>query len=153
MLLGSMGRMREILQSGTPVEVVRPVSEPSRGVVLSIDIWGLRPLFDDLCAKLAAEHGWAVAAVEPYPRLTNLPFEFEPRLAAADTLRDEDVLGDLVAAADLLGTRRTAVIGFCMGGMYAMKAASLGRFDRAVAFLWSTPCPCVLEVERTCRTT
>jgi dienelactone hydrolase len=26
------------------------------------------------------------------------------------------------------------VIGFCMGGMYALKAAGTGRFDRAVSF-------------------
>ena len=29
---------------------------------------------------------------------------------------------------------RVGVIGFCMGGMYALKAAGTGRFDRAVAF-------------------
>jgi carboxymethylenebutenolidase len=27
-----------------------------------------------------------------------------------------------------------AVLGFCMGGMYTLKAAGLGRFDRAVSF-------------------
>ena len=36
-----------------------------RGLVLSPDIAGLRPLFDDLCAQLSEEHGWAVIAPEP----------------------------------------------------------------------------------------
>ena len=47
-------------------------------------------------------------------------------------------LGDLERAADYLvvedGVDTVAVLGFCMGGMYALKAAATGRFDRAVAF-------------------
>ncbi len=124
--------MRTTLPSGTPVEVARPDGEPTLGVVLAPDIGGLRPLFDDLAARLAAEHAWAVAAVEPFPG-RDLP-TLEARMATVGSLRDEEVVGDLVAAADLLGTGRVGVLGFCMGGMWTMKAAASGRFHRAVPF-------------------
>jgi carboxymethylenebutenolidase len=128
---------RATLPSGTPVEgAVPPGHHPdagtpaARGVVVAPDIMGLRPLFDDLCARLATEHGWAVAAVELFPGGEELPLE-----TRLDTPLDATrVVGDLVAAADLLGTPRTAVLGFCRGGMHAFQAAGIGRFDRAVAF-------------------
>jgi len=69
--------MRTTLPSGTPVEVARPANgtTPSRGLVVAPDIMGLRPLFDELAARLAREHGWAVAAVEPFPGDEDLPLE------------------------------------------------------------------------------
>lgn len=94
------------------------------------DIMGLRPLFDDLCARLAAEHRWAVCAPEPFPGRGHLPIDKR----AIGSNEDERVLGDLVAAADLLGVEPVAALGFCQGGMWAFKAAATGRFDRAVAF-------------------
>jgi carboxymethylenebutenolidase len=125
--------MRADLPSGTSVHVARPAVDPStRGLVIAPDIMGLRPLFEAMADRLAAEHGWAVAAVEPFPGQEEL--DLEGRMKAAAGLDDAAVLTDLVAAADLLGTDRTAVLGFCMGGMYAFKAAGTGRFDRAVAF-------------------
>lgn len=126
--------MRISLPSGTTAELARPSDgrEPSRGVVVAPDIGGLRPLFDDLCQRLADEHGWVVCASEPWPGREHL--ELEERLGAVGTLVDEDVLADLTAAADATGADPVGIIGFCMGGMYALKAAGTGRFDRAVAF-------------------
>src|SRR5207247_9438373 len=47
-------------------------------------------------------------------------------------------LGDLAAAAAFLTTGdavdRVSIIGFCMGGMYTLKAAATGTFARAVPF-------------------
>lgn len=125
--------MRIELPSGTPAELARPGGEPARGLVVVPDIGGLRPLFDDLCARLAAEHAWAVCAVEPFPGREAMPLE-ERLATGVASLDDERLLGDLAAAADRLGTPRVAVLGFCMGGMYALKAAGTGRFDRAVSF-------------------
>jgi carboxymethylenebutenolidase len=128
--------MRDQLPSGTPTELAVPDGTPARGVVVIPDIGGMRPLFDDLAARLAAEKAWAVAVVEPFPGRDLATID--DRFAAVPTLTDDRVLGDVVAAADLLESRtgagRVAVIGFCMGGMYAYKAASTGRFDRAVPF-------------------
>ena len=122
--------MRVTLPSGTPAEFARPSGPASRGLVLAPDIMGLRPLFDDLCARLVAEHGWAVCAPEPFPGREHLPID-KREVGSND---DERVLGDLVAAADLVGVEPVAVLGFCQGGMWAFKAAATGRFDRAVAF-------------------
>jgi carboxymethylenebutenolidase len=125
--------MRITLATGTPAELARPEGEPRRGLVIVPDIMGLRPLFDDLCARLARDHGWAVCAVEPFPGQEALPLD-ERLGGGVAGLHDDRLLGDLVAAADHLALDRTAVLGFCMGGMYALKAAGTGRFDRAVSF-------------------
>jgi carboxymethylenebutenolidase len=125
--------MREQLPSGTPIEVSRPTDrDPSRGLVLIPDIGGLRPLFDDLVARLANENGWAVAAVEPFPGREQMTLE--ERMNAMAALDDDGQLADVLAAADVLAVEPVGVLGFCMGGMYTMKAASTGRFDRAVPF-------------------
>ena len=127
--------MRITLATGTPAELAVPAS-PRRGVVLAPDIMGLRPLFDDLVARLAAEHGWAVLAPEPFPTQTSATID--ERLELVRTLHDEQQVGDLLAAAAELRERtaveRVAVLGFCMGGMYALKSAASGAFDRVVAF-------------------
>lgn len=118
----------------------RPDAEPVRGLVLVPDIMGVRGLFDDICRRLAT-HGIAVLAVEPWARLTpaqRASLDVAGRMQNAKNLHDESQLGDLEDAAEWLGEHdgvgRTAVLGFCMGGMYALKASVLGRFDRAVAF-------------------
>ncbi len=127
--------MRIELESGTPAELAVPEA-PRRGVALAPDIMGLRPLFDDLCARLAAEHGWAVCAPEPFPRHAGTTIE--ERLELVRTLRDDEQVGDLVTAGEVLrartGVERVAVLGFCMGGMYALKSADTGAFDKVVAF-------------------
>jgi carboxymethylenebutenolidase len=51
------------------------------------------------------------------------------------------VLRDLVEAAEATGAERVGLVGFCMGGMYALKAAGLGRFDRIVSFYGMIRCP------------
>lgn len=127
--------MRISLPSGTEAELAIPDGEPTRGLVLAPDIMGLRPLFDDLCARLAAENGWAVCAPEPFPGRESMPLE--ERMGAVAGLADDKQVGDLTEAADHLrglGIEPIAVLGFCMGGMYALKASAAGPFDRAVAF-------------------
>lgn len=123
---------------GTPVDAVhaRPDGFPLSGLVLHPDLMGLRPLFDDLCRRLATR-GFAVCAPEPFARA---PITEEPsaRMGLIKELDDDLQIGDLEAAADYLvvhdDVREVAVMGFCMGGMQVLKAAATGRFDRAVAF-------------------
>ncbi len=127
--------MRISLPSGTEAELAIPDTDPTRGLVLAPDIMGLRPLFDDMVARLAAENGWAVLAPEPFPGRESLTLE--ERVAAVGALRDDEQVGALTEAADHLrglGVEPIAVLGFCMGGMYALKATSAGPFDKAVAF-------------------
>lgn len=123
--------MRITLPSGTPAELV-PVDGAERGLVVLPDIGGLRPLFDGHVARLAAEQGWSVCAPEPWPGRQQLTLE--ERLAAVGSLRDDEQLADAMAAADATGAATVGVLGFCMGGMYALKAAGTGRFHRAVSF-------------------
>jgi carboxymethylenebutenolidase len=126
--------MRDHLPSGRPVELARPSDgrAPTRGLVVLPDIGGLRPVFDAHVARLADEQGWVVAAIEPWPGREDLSLDV--RLESVGTIADADLLGDAVAAADLLGVEPVGVTGFCMGGMFTLKAAGTGRFHRAVAF-------------------
>lgn len=119
------------LPSGTPVHVATP-PDARRGVVIIPDIGSLRPLFADLCDRLAAEHGWAVACFDSWAGRTETTLE--EKMAAAGSLDDARIQADAAAAADLLGVEPVAVMGFCQGGMLALKAAASGRFDRAVSF-------------------
>ncbi|HET6949566.1 MAG TPA: dienelactone hydrolase family protein [Acidimicrobiales bacterium] len=138
--------MRITLPSGTPAEIAHPPGEPTRGLVVVPDIGGLRPLFDDLVARLAAENGWTVCAFELWPGRDDLP-TLADRMAAGGSVEDERVLGDAAAAADATGVEPVGIIGFCMGGMYTLKAAGTGRFHAAAAFygmgrvpdMWRSP--------------
>lgn len=122
--------MRVTLPSGHPAELHGASKE--RGLVVIPDIMGLRPLFDDMVADLADRHDRAVCAIEPWP--DHLDRKLSWRLENVGLLHDDVVLGDAIAAADLLGSAKVDIIGFCMGGMYTLKAAGTGRFHRAAAF-------------------
>src|SRR5262249_9956758 len=130
-----------VAPDGTPVDAVhaRPVSTPDTGLVVHPDMGGVRDLFDDLCRRLAT-HGFAVACAEPFAH-------FPPDVRTGDVAvrmghmkeMDDDVqLGDLAAAAEYLraadGVERVSIVGFCMGGMYTLKAAATDVFARAAPF-------------------
>jgi carboxymethylenebutenolidase len=123
-----------------PAIHARPEGMPRSGLVVHPDVGGLRPLFDEICRRFAT-HGFAVLCPEPFARLhasgTDLP-DLATRMARVKDLDDALQLGDLSRAADRLvvddDVSEVSVLGFCMGGMYALKAASIGRFDQAVTF-------------------
>lgn len=138
--------MQIALPSGTPAELCLPSSGPStRGLVLWPDVMGLRPLFAGHAQRLADDHGWSVCCVELFPGEQR--FTTQQRFGRVPSLRDIDKMADAVAAADACGVDPVGVMGFCMGGMYAMKSLATGRFDRAVAFygmvripeMWKAP--------------
>jgi len=134
--------MELTLPSGTPASIAHPAVDaagsPGRGLVVIPDIWGLRPLFEELAESLAERTGRTVVTFEPFPG------EDLPGAAAADGMAaraealtrqvDARLVGDAVAAADATGCEQVGLIGFCMGGMYALKASTAGRFDRIVSF-------------------
>lgn len=123
--------MRIELSTGTSAELAR-VGGADRGLVLIPDLMGLRPLFDDHVARLAAEQNWTVCAPQVFSGREHLAAD--ERMAAVCELVDEQVLGDVLAAADATECQTVVVAGFCMGGMYTIKAAAIGRFHRAAAF-------------------
>lgn len=125
--------MRLTLPTGTEAELVRPDGpQPDRGLVVIPDIGSIRPLFDDMCARLSAEQGWTVCAFDVWPAARDHDLAW--RLEHVGDLVDADVMADAIAAADIIGAEKVSVIGFCMGGMYTFKAAGTGRFWRAAAF-------------------
>jgi carboxymethylenebutenolidase len=125
--------MRITLPSGTQAELARPSSgTPTRGLVLWPDIMGLRPLFDALAQRLADDYSWVVCCPEIFPGQEQLAIE--GRFEAIKLVNEDDRLADAVAAADACEVDPVAVLGFCMGGMYAFKCSAAGRFDHAVGF-------------------
>ncbi len=98
---------------GVVVEAIhaRPEGVPLGGIALHPDIMGIRPLFDDLCRRLAS-NGFAVCCPEPFTRApADVRAAEDPtvRMAYVPQLDDDKQLGDL-------------------------EAAATERFDRAVAF-------------------
>lgn len=121
------------LASGTPADLY-PIVGAKRGLVIAPDLMGRRKLFDDMAAGMAAAQGWNVVVVEPFRGRTFSTDSTEERHAVVGELDDDEVVGDLVDAANRLEVEPVALVGFCMGGMYTFKAAASHRFDRLVSF-------------------
>ena len=127
-----IGVVRITLPSGTPAEI-EPVTGATRGLVVFPDIFGLRPLFDDLVHRFASEWGFTTVALDPFPGL-DPSTPVEERFTLMGGLDDAAKLRDIGEAADATGCPSVVMIGFCMGGMYCFKAASLRRFHRIASF-------------------
>jgi carboxymethylenebutenolidase len=94
-------------------------------VVMIHDVWGLSAHTRDYATRLAGA-GFAVLAIDLYRRAR--PQKIEDPGAWMRALSDPQVLADLGEAARFLAARpetngRVGVLGFCMGGMYALMAA------------------------------
>jgi len=105
-----------------------PGDGPCPGIVMIHDVWGLAEHTRDMARRLAAE-GFAVLAIDLYRREAEVKIE-NPG-AWMRGLSDPQVLTDVEAAAGWLAghsacTGRVGVVGFCMGGMYALLAACGG---------------------------
>src|SRR5689334_3861259 len=93
------------------------------GVVVIHDVWGLSDHQRDIARRLAGE-GFVALAVDLYARLGNPKIQ-DPG-AWMRGLSDADVLATVARAVEHLrrdagvGGRPVSVIGFCMGGMYAL---------------------------------
>jgi len=121
------------LSTGTPAEIVHPqTGRPKAGIVLVPDIMGLRPLFEEHCARLSKEWKVSVCAPELFPGMEKL--NLDQRMRKVKTFSDEQKVEDILAAAQRTGCDTVHVVGFCMGGMYALKAAANERFTKAVSF-------------------
>ena len=93
---------------------------------------GLRPLFYDMVKRLATEWDINVCSFELYPELEHL--NVEERLGSASRLEDTRVIGDAIEAAEVIQSDQVAILGFCMGGMYTLKAVSSQKFSKHCSF-------------------
>jgi carboxymethylenebutenolidase len=105
--------------------------------VLIHDVWGLSEHSRDLTRRLASE-GFSVLALDLYRR--DPPAKIENPGAWMRGLSDPQALEDVQAGVDHLRAgpsagRKVGVVGFCMGGMYALMAACTCRdLSAAVPF-------------------
>jgi len=115
-----------------------PDAGPSASLVMIPDVWGLSEHARDLACRFARE-GFGVLALDLYRskgqyEITN-PGEWMRALSDPEVLRDVQAGIDFLALARPTRARRTAVVGFCMGGMYALLAACQCRgLSAAVPF-------------------
>jgi len=114
----------------TPIELqdvelgaLARASTGGAAVVMIHDVWGLSDHTRDLAARLARD-GISVLAVDLYRRESEVAIE-NPGVWMR-TLSDPQALADIQAGADALAASgdRVGVVGFCMGGMYALMAAA-----------------------------
>jgi len=110
--------------------LAHPEGGPHPAVVLLHDVWGLAEHTRALARRLAGS-GFAVLALDLYRR--DPPPRIEDPGAWMRELPDSRVLEDIETAAAFLARdpacagRSVGVVGFCMGGMYALLAGCGGR--------------------------
>ena len=124
--------MRITLPSGTTASIAR-AGQPSMGLVVAPDIFGLRQLYDYMVERYANEWNMTAVAVEPFPG-AELGDDLDERFGAVPSLDDDRHLRDLLEAADATEAGKVGLIGFCMGGMYCFKSARSDRFARIASF-------------------
>jgi carboxymethylenebutenolidase len=123
------------------------------GVILFVDVFGLRPTMRDMAKRLAA-NGYSVLVPNPYYRTTKAPglpstLDFTnpgdlAKIAAVrKPLTDEAVMSDTTAYVKFLDAQamvnkkaKMGVFGYCMGGPMTMQAAAAnpGRVGAGASF-------------------
>jgi carboxymethylenebutenolidase len=111
------------------VQTELAAASPSPGLILIPDVRGISPLYLGLAGRLSRE-GFTTLVIDIYSR-EGVP-EL-PDMAAVDRviagLPDERVLGDVEGARRFLAERsdvradRIGILGFCLGGQYALMSA------------------------------
>jgi carboxymethylenebutenolidase len=127
------GEMRAFL--ATP-----PGDGPTPAIILVHDIMGLAPHPEGVAARFA-EEGYATLVPDLFWKV-GLPAEFTDResfMRFRRSLNDDDMLRSLDAAVDFLAARsvvdgsRIGIIGYCMGGYYALLETAHNDAIRACA--------------------
>ena len=121
-------------------------SGPSPGIVVIQEWWGLNDHIMDIARRLAHE-GYVAVAPDLYARQGNkVTSDADEAGTLMAALRTEDGVADLDAGVVHLGSlggvdrTRIGVIGFCLGGSFAVQMACRSRAIRAsVAFYGQVP--------------
>src|SRR4051794_12921869 len=101
---GRVERMELEADDGAAIEAIHaePDGVAELGLVLHPDLMGVRPLFDEICRRLATP-GVAVMAIEPFSRIpakARAGLDAAGRMERVAGLDDATQLGDLVGAGD-----------------------------------------------------
>ena len=126
---------QEVVEGGARVVVFGPPSD--RGVVLVPEVRGIDANIEVYAGKLVDE-GYVVAVPDPWFAAGAVPdlSSGQAVAAAVASVDDSAMLRLVVRARDALGpVTGRAVVGFCMGGLYARMAATVvPGFSAAVEF-------------------
>lgn len=136
---------REVSYPGKSCTLKAYVAEPSHGghqhpaVIVVQEWWGLDDHIKDVARRLANEHYFAIAP-DLYSRQGN-KVATDPNVAGElmSGLKQTDGIDDLLSTIDWLKAQSSVrashigVIGFCMGGSYAMALACVSRDIKAAA--------------------
>ena len=116
------------------------------GVIMYTDIWGVSPAFQKMAKRLAAE-GYVVLLPNIYYRTRHMPvFKDElpsfgdangraQLMALKETLTPDKIERDAIsyveflAMQEIVGGMKMGVVGYCMSGAFALRAAA-ARADR-----------------------
>lgn len=111
-------------QSGTPLEVSSQ-AETYPGVVILHDVWGLYDHYRDL-ARRFAEAGFVALSLDLYRREAKVkiddPGGWIRELSDPAVQADVEAGVAFLAGEDATQGHQIGVVGFCMGGMYALLA-------------------------------
>jgi carboxymethylenebutenolidase len=138
-------RAREVSYPGKACTLKAYVAEPSHtghqhpAVIVVQEWWGLDEHIKDIARRFAAEHFFAIAP-DLYSRQGSKVTK-DPNVAGElmSGLRQSDGIDDLLSTIDWLKAQNSVrgshigVIGFCMGGSYAMALPCVSRDINAAA--------------------
>jgi len=125
----------------TTAYVTRPREDVSAGVILVQEYWGINEHIRDLAGRFAHE-GYLCVAPDLYRGRVAADKEEASALMQALAVDDgmETIRKAVEAATETYKVKRFAIIGFCMGGTFALRAAcQMPELKAAAPFYGDTP--------------
>ncbi|GLZ33178.1 carboxymethylenebutenolidase [Lentzea sp. NBRC 105346] len=125
-----------------PLPVWQPPAGTGPGIVLIQEIFGLDDYLRSVAADLAAL-GYVVGVPELFHRFSpgwcsgHDQAGVQASMEVAGKLDFEQAVADVIEAVGRLGTERTGLLGFCLGGSLAFAAAAQSSPDTVVSFYGS----------------
>src|SRR5262249_39067414 len=134
-------------QGATTAYVARPDENASAGVILVQEYWGINEHIRDLAGRFAGE-GYLCVAPDLYRG--RIAEDKDQASALMQALRIEDGIETIRKAIDSATSTykvdRFAIIGFCMGGTFALRAAcEFSELKAAAPFYGDIPEESVLK--------
>ena len=128
-------------QGATTAYVARPQEQAAAGVLLIQEWWGINEHIRDLAGRFAGE-GYLCVAPDLYRGRIAADKEEAAALMQALPIEDglETIRQAIAAAKETYKIEQFAIIGFCMGGTFALRAAcEISELKAAAPFYGDTP--------------